>query len=204
MIVQFAFLILSLLTFVFASNKLVPLTDLWFHRLGWFIIIIHIGLIIDKVREAIILFRSKSVFRIPYSENQDFNIAIYMKKLISSNGRTYIWSRDLSWAKKFPEVKDMLLTKAINDEIELFVPFQTDLTKELESNGAKVFCYGHTGHSIPNSRFTYFKIANKGDRVAIGVKDTNKNHIIKEIYASDEPTFSALEDLLEIVRRISK
>ena len=194
--IKFLSPLLSLLMFLAVSQTIFPISFFFAFLFFGIIILIHLYLIILPFVD-----NPKKFIR---GSKQKENINKHMKKLISENGRVSIWSRDMSWATEYPGVKELLRIKAKKNELELFVPSDTELTNELRLNGASAYCYGYISHSFPKARFTYFPHGNHGDRVAIGIKDKHMNHIIKYLSASDDPTFAVIEDLLEIVRKMTK
>lgn len=127
----------------------------------------------------------------------------YMKSWISKGSRVAIFSRDLSWAQQDePEIQKILLRKARQKELYVFVENETEFTDTLKSAGAEIRIYGPLQH-VPRSRFTIIDFEQAGARVAIGQKRNNK-HVIQEFQEGSHPCFSVAEDLVKVLMAYNK
>lgn len=80
-----------------------------------------------------------------FSEYDKKSIDDYLKNFISSGESIAILSHDMSWidSDKNKDKRDLLLRKAANKELLLFVPAETDKVKELQRAGADVRYFGN-------------------------------------------------------------
>lgn len=85
-----------------------------------------------------------------------------MMRLIKSDGKVAILSRDLSWVNE--DIKFQMAKKANN--IVLCVQKENKLTLELEDEGVVIRYYGHLGFE-PVSRFTIIRYNKEEAQVAI-------------------------------------
>ena len=85
-----------------------------------------------------------------------------MIKIIKSQGKVCIMSRDLSWVN--PEVSDCLKKK--KDNLLIFAQKETELTKKLKEAGIQIRYYGDT-HFEPQTRFTIIGYNKPTPQVAI-------------------------------------
>ncbi|MDN3645013.1 hypothetical protein QWY75_02195 [Pontixanthobacter aestiaquae] len=129
-----------------------------------------------------------------YSTKEKINK--FMKKWIENEGRTVVFSRDLSWGDAY-SIKSTLMKKAAAGDLKLFVQKNTALSDELEKNGAEVVVYGATTHS-PASRFTIVGHGKEGARVAVGTKRKGK-HVVYEFESGDDPVFAIADDLTKMI-----
>ena len=126
-----------------------------------------------------------------------------MMRLIKSDGKVAILSRDLSWVDD--DVKFQMTKKA--DNIILCVQKENELTLELESAGVELRCYGHLDFE-PVSRFTIIRYNRKDSQVAIAntessVRNDNSfKHIIYQTSShgnrQDEWINSLSKDLINL------
>ena len=122
----------------------------------------------------------------------------YMYQWIKNGGRVAIFSRDLTWIAD-SEIKNLLISKAKNDEVTICLPKETPLTEELAAEGARIHTYSQLGH-IPQSRFTIANFGRGDSRVAVGHRHGNL-HVIEEFSAKDHPSFYMAHDLIQLVTR---
>jgi hypothetical protein len=120
----------------------------------------------------------------------------YMLQWIKSDGRTVIFSRDLSWATERPVVEE-LRKKATKRELIVCIEHSIELTDELATLGAKIVTYQHLGH-VPRSRFTIVGFGREGARVAVGVPQEGR-HVIQEFESGKHPYFAVAEDLVKFL-----
>jgi hypothetical protein len=120
----------------------------------------------------------------------------YMLRWIKSDGRTVIFSRDLSWATERPVLEE-LRKKATQRELIICIEHKIPLTDELAELGAKIVTYQHLGH-IPRSRFTIIGFGREGARVAVGVPQEGR-HVIQEFETGKHPYFAVAEDLVKFL-----
>ena len=124
-----------------------------------------------------------------------------MRKWIRSGGRVAIWSRDLSWVDD-EETQQILLEKARRKEIIICLPQHTSFTRTLEDEGAEICPYGSDTLETPTSRFTIAFFGRDGSKVAFG-RTEGDYHVIREVNASQNPSFYVAQDLIEFARRSS-
>lgn len=120
----------------------------------------------------------------------------YMLQWIKSDGRTVIFSRDLSWATERLVVEE-LRKKAAQRELIVCIEHTIALTDELAALGAKIVTYQHLGH-VPRSRFTIVGFGREGARVAVGVPQEGR-HVIQEFESGKHPYFAVAEDLVKFL-----
>ena len=86
-----------------------------------------------------------------YSSEEKVNN--YMKKLISSGSTLDIVSNRLHWVSEDESVKEKLITRARIADINIYLPRENEIARELINNGLKVHIVPSIGTS-PNARFT--------------------------------------------------
>ena len=108
--------------------------------------------------------------------NED--IANTMKKLIKTQGKICIMSRDLSWVDA--EMEACIAEK--KDSILIFAQKESDLTKRLVSKGAIVKYYGHLDFE-PKTRFTIIHYNRNNPQVAIAniQNSVRRKHSFKHV-----------------------
>ncbi|MES2987810.1 MAG: hypothetical protein V4808_07880 [Pseudomonadota bacterium] len=117
----------------------------------------------------------------------------YMRRFVARDGRTVIFSRDLSWGSQ-PKAKAALLKKARAGELIVYIHHMVPLAIELEEAGAKLVEYGATGLE-PRSRFTVVGYGKEGSRVAVGSKK-NGWHMVYEFDTGENPVHALADDLI--------
>lgn len=129
-------------------------------------------------------------------------ISRYMRDWIEHGGRVAIWTRDLSWANDETS-KELLLRKAENGELVIFLTAPTSLTEDLDAAGAEVYHYGAPEAESPRSRFTIANYERDGGSVAVGraLRDT---HVIDEFHIGDHPAYHMAEDLARLARSVAR
>lgn len=125
-----------------------------------------------------------------------------MFRWIKKGGRVTIFTRDMSWARNDKDIKDMLLQKAINNELTIILAKNKGFTEYLEKNGANIYTYGEFGYT-PNSRFTIVRTGRIDSKVAIG-KEQNGKHFIEEFSSSDGYQFPIANDLAKFLIKYSQ
>lgn len=126
----------------------------------------------------------------------------YMENWISQTGRTVIFTRDMSWANN-KNIKDKLVTKSRANELIMCMPKKTDLASELEGYGAEIIEYSNLNYT-PSSRFTIVHYGRSDAKLAIGRTDNEGKHIITEFENGLHTQFHLAEDLVNILKEISK
>jgi hypothetical protein len=145
----------------------------------------------------------------------------FMHDWISQGGRVAIFSNDMSWVsddvyvkllerawmhisgKSRPNIKELLTTKAANDELLLCLPRANRLAKELESQGAKLATYEDLGF-VPEGRFTIVRHGQQDASVAIGSVDSKGVRRIEKFPKGRHPAFAMAEDLVTFVTRYAE
>lgn len=133
-----------------------------------------------------------------YCKNEK-EINEYMFRWINKGGRVTIFTRDMSWAEDDIVIKDMLLKKAMKNELTIILAKNKGLTKNLEQNGANIYTYGELGYT-PNSRFTIVRTGRIDSKVAIG-KEQNGKHFIEEFSSADGYQFHIANDLVNFLMK---
>jgi hypothetical protein len=128
------------------------------------------------------------------------DINIYMKNWVNKSGRTVILTRDLSWVN-YDDIKTTLKTKAINKELIVCLPKNTDFTSELKDLGAEIYTYENLNFT-PKSRFTFINYGTPYSKVAIGRKDKNHTHYIEEYSIENTVEYFLAEDLVNIIKSL--
>ena len=132
----------------------------------------------------------------PKSMTRESQIRDYMYKWISRGGRVAILSNDMSWVRD-EEMKELLRSKAHNDELSLCLPKEIELSQELEQEGAQVHTYPELKY-IPLSRFTIRNRGRMDAQVAVG-RRYGETHVIEEYSLGGHPIFSVADDLVNII-----
>lgn len=130
------------------------------------------------------------------NQRQERRIKRFMLRWIKHGGRIVIFSRDLTWVDS--EVKDLLLRKALADELTIVVPRETALITELREAGAAVVRYDV--NYVIKSRFTIVNYGREGAEVAVG-RRVDGAHVIETFAQGGDAVYSLAEDLLEILTR---
>ncbi|GAB2177088.1 hypothetical protein [Dongia sp. agr-C8] len=134
---------------------------------------------------------------LPKTYKKTEQINQFMERWVSSRGQIVIFSRDMSWASK-SSILTILIEKARNRELTVYVKEQVEVTRQLAAAGAKIITYGQLNHE-PKSRFTIVGYGVDGARVAVGVTQKDR-HVIEEFESGEHPYFSVAEDLIKFVR----
>lgn len=137
----------------------------------------------------------------PRRFKKDHQIVSYLERWIRREGRVAIFSRDMTWASD-SQIRNLLISKAAKDDLSIYVPKVTDFVRELESEGAHVYCYPELGY-VSKSRFTIVKQGRMDAEVAIG-RNIHGVHVVDEFGAGDHPAYALAEDLTEIVAHYHK
>jgi hypothetical protein len=123
----------------------------------------------------------------------------YMCKWISQQGRTVIFSRDLSWGDEYNS-KTALMKKARAGDLKIFLHQKTALSDALEGEGAEIVVYGETDHE-PKSRFTIVGFGKEGARLAVGTQRGGKP-IVYEFESGEDPVFALAEDYAKLLSKV--
>ncbi len=138
----------------------------------------------------------------PKTYKNETEIGDYMKNWISKTGRTVIFTRDMSWANT-KNIKDELIKKSTANELIMCMPKKTGLANELENLGAEIIEYSNLNYT-PTSRFTIVHYGRSDAKLAIGRTDSAGKHIITEFENGLHTQFHLAEDLVNILKEISK
>ena len=128
-------------------------------------------------------------------------IGKYMYKWIKNGGRVAIWTRDMSWAND-DKIRSLLRTKSKTRELIVCISKPIDLTEELGSLGAEIYCYGDYMQE-PESRFTIANFRVGGSSVAVG-RPAGPWHVIEEFQAGHHPAFHMAFDLVRTVMELNQ
>lgn len=131
----------------------------------------------------------------------DRGIKKYMRKWISSPGRTVVFSRDLSWGNE-DGTRESLVGKSERNELTIFLEKPTEFSDDLKQRGADIRVYGSSGF-IPKSRFTIVGAGKQGARVAVGLQEDGK-HVVYQFESGKHPIYALAEDLAELARKVEK
>jgi hypothetical protein len=126
---------------------------------------------------------------------QQGKIRRYMINWLRSGGRAVIFTRDMTWVDA--TVREILLNKARNHELTIFIEHPLPIAAELAQAGAEVISYGDLG-VVPQSRYTIIDFEKHGARVAVGGAVGNR-HVIQEFRDGEHPFFAVSEDLAKIL-----
>lgn len=129
------------------------------------------------------------------------HIKDYLHQWISRGQRVVIFSRDLSWVDD-EKMKQLLRIKAERHELELCLPQEIPISRELAGRGAEIYTYADLDY-VPGSRFTIIDAGRHDAQVAIG-RTLGNRHVVKEISAGDDPLFAVANDLVEVIKRFSR
>lgn len=134
-----------------------------------------------------------------------------MIKLIKTQGKICIMSRDLSWVEK--DVMDCIINK--KDSVKIFAQAENETTRKLVDAGVAVRYYGSTGFE-PLTRFTILRPKKPDSQVAIAMtnsqlkkkKKKTFEHIIyltggKHADKRDRWITSLATDMMELCDKVS-
>jgi hypothetical protein len=128
-----------------------------------------------------------------------------MHNLIYNRGRTVIFSRNLTWVEG--KVKQTLIKKAENKELEIYVEKPVEVSTLLEKKGAQIYTYEDLICDAEIVRFTIVDAyKSSGAKLAIGTasKDGSNYHIIEEFSDRDQPVFSMAYSLIAVIKKYNK
>lgn len=130
-----------------------------------------------------------------------------MKKVIKTQGKICIMSRDLSWVD--PEIELCITSKA--SSMLIFAEKSTELTERLNKNGVEIKYYGKWNFE-PKTRFTIIRYNTRNEQVVIAntQNSINKKGKIKHtIYQTkkgnktDEWINSLAMDMIDLCKTVS-
>lgn len=133
-------------------------------------------------------------------KSRETKVRGYMINLLAGDGKCVVSSNDLSWAQG--DAKDALLKKATANSLELLMPRETELSKELEEAGAEVYYYGDAEYRF-KSRFTIVNSARSDSYVAIG-RGTRRAHLITLVDSNSDPVYHMATDLKSLAKRVAQ
>lgn len=139
-----------------------------------------------------------------FSLNKKQDINKFLVDKIKKTGSVAIFSRDFTWVEKNTEQYILLKDKAKRGELFIFLENETDISKDLSSNGATVKVYKkyiRKGFE-PKSRFTILNYKGTGKTTLIGASDDEK-HTIYTLKSKDNTELHTLVEeyvkLLDLV-----
>lgn len=160
------------------------------------------------IQDAIRAFKQRPKIFDRSSETGKKEIAKYLVNQLKSSGSVVIFSKDLTWVKEGSDAEKLLIKKAEEKELILFVEDELPITEKLKLKGAEVKAYGgqkKKGFS-PKSRFTLLDYRAGRTRVMVGVPLDGK-HLIKHYGNDDFEVVDLARDfisLLECTARAAK
>ena len=103
----------------------------------------------------------------------------FLIKKIKQTGSVAIFSRDFTWVKENSDQYNILMKKAKEKELFLFLEEETSVSKKLLDNGASVKIYNNLVQQgfAPKSRFTIINFKGSGKTTLIGCSD-DETHTI--------------------------
>lgn len=136
---------------------------------------------------------------IEYSgDTKDEEARNYMTNLVTKNrGRCAISSNNLSWVTG--DALEAMLTKAEQDELEIIMPKENAVSRQLANAGAHIHYYGEEEGPL-ESRFTIVNFQRSGQWAAVS-HQVNDVHIIRKIRSGNDPTLYLAMDLFRTARR---
>lgn len=140
------------------------------------------------------------------TEKGKAKIANYLVKQLASSGSIAIFSKDLTWVKKNTESERLLIKKAQDGELTLFVEKELAITKILKLNGANVQLYGSQNKKgfSPKSRFTILDQRAGKTRVMVGIPSSDGKHLIKHYGNEDFEVVDLANDFVSLLKCVSK
>ncbi|MCK4368330.1 MAG: hypothetical protein KAV68_01485 [Dehalococcoidales bacterium] len=146
---------------------------------------------------AVIILQILNYFKTkPKSMVKESQIRDYIYKWISRGGRVAILSHDMSWVRD-EDMKKLLRSKADCNELDLCIPREIALSKELQREGAQVHTFSELQY-VPESRFTIINRGRMDAQVAVGRRIKGK-HMIEEFSMGEHPIFSVANDLVNLI-----
>jgi hypothetical protein len=124
----------------------------------------------------------------------------YMYNWIENGGKVAILSNDMSWVVN-DNMKNMLHVKARNNELDLYLPKEIPLSRELKESGAIVHTFQEIEY-IPESRFTIINRGRMDAQVAVG-RSKGQIHTIEEFSQGQHPVFHIANDLINILSKFN-
>ncbi|KJS23073.1 MAG: hypothetical protein VR72_02555 [Clostridiaceae bacterium BRH_c20a] len=159
-----------------------------------------VGITLVFVVFSIIMIYSSYRRENPKPLNNDQEIDSYLHNWLKKGGNCVIFSRDMSWAVRNHDIKEMLISKANRNELHIYLPQRIPFCDELEKAGAHITLYNYERYE-PKSRFT---IINKGHgvnaKLSIGQR-TKEGHINIE-YGPGDHVFAVANDLIDIITQL--
>jgi hypothetical protein len=130
---------------------------------------------------------------------QQEKINQFMRDWIVRGQKIAIFSNDMSWVQDASEVKKLLISKAKKDEVEIFLPKENALSKELAQKGAKVYAYDKDFQ--PLIRFTVINRGRDDAKVAIGRRNKAGDFQIEKYLMGHDATCALANDILNVIQR---
>jgi hypothetical protein len=126
---------------------------------------------------------------VTYTSDEEINN--YMKKLISSGSTLDIVSGRLHWVSEDKTVKKKMIERAKNAEINIYLPGENQIARELGMNGLHIHIIPSLGR-YQHARFTLVDKNRPGSAIlAVGCGRIPK-FIISEFYEDSYPQVVAL------------
>lgn len=139
------------------------------------------------------------------SDSGKDKIAKYLVGQLGSSGSVVVFSKDLTWVKSGGEAEELLIKKAKDGELTLFVENEMPITTLLKSHGAGVRAYGgqkKKGFS-PKSRFTVLDYRAGRTQVMVGISSNGK-HLIKHYGEDDCEVVDLARDFISLLECTAK
>jgi len=129
-----------------------------------------------------------SIKETTYATEKEINI--YMKKLIASGSTLDIVSERLRWVSEDKSVKQKLVERAKSAYINIYLPKENDIARELRENGLHI----HIVSSLraPHARFTLVDMNRPGSTVLAVGSGRIPKFTISEFFEDKHPQVVAL------------
>ncbi len=138
-----------------------------------------------------------------YKSEQSINE--YLLRLLERGGSVSVFANHLSWVRSSPSIRNLLIQQArAGRDVRIYVPHNTDLTRELSAKGVRVISYESLEYE-PEARFTLLNPNEPGSSLLAIGKGTLPDFFIEEFSdATHSRVISVARDLLQIVERIGE
>jgi len=124
-----------------------------------------------------------------YSSDEEINN--YMKNLISSGSTLDIVSNRLHWVSEDESVKERLIERARSSDINIYLPTENQIARELRENGLHIHIIPSFGKT-PHARFTLVDKNHPGSAMLAVGSGRIPNFNISEFYENSHPQVVAL------------
>lgn len=179
-------IILSLLL----ANPGPAIAAVLFGVLGIAALIVATIIDVRLIRQRVKVFKKGALGRVAIEQ--------YMHDLISNAGSVAIFTRDMTWANS--DIEEKLRSKAMSDELTIFMQKATVQSDKLMELGATVYYYGND-LSLPfNTRFTLINLDSQNTELALG-RTQMGIHKITRHHEQDDPVLWLAKDMLTVCRQ---